>query len=242
MSTISVCQITLTGANQSLVGGVGSVACQLAKNVYGAAKVSTTVSTDKVIKVKQALGEGVIDQGRLLSSYDADNADSSIVIDYKKMDVLKAIPRRSINFVIDTTGTGLSLVSFPPPDCSAELICQLPLLSKSDSTFVTISSMPSGRNAKKSIPGVSLFVILLLDVLDFIARFHAWLYGVKYESVLDKPDGVLLAKVASWAEEGKLRPVVGKVIPFEKQALRDACTVIASRKGGFGKIVVKILP
>lgn len=101
--------------------------------------------------------------------------------------------------------------------------------------------MPSGRNARKSIPGVPTFVVLLLDVLNFISRFHAWLYGVTYEDVLGQPDGTLLTKIGSWAEEGKLRPVVGTVIPFETQALRDACTMIASNKGGFGKVVVKIL-
>ena len=101
--------------------------------------------------------------------------------------------------------------------------------------------MPSGKNVKESIPGVSFLVVLLLDALHFISRLHAWLYGVKYESVLDKADGTLLARIASWAEEGKLRPVVGTIIPFETQALRDACTMIASNKGGFGKVVVKML-
>jgi NADPH:quinone reductase-like Zn-dependent oxidoreductase len=33
------------------VGGVGSLACQMAKNIFGAAKVITTVSTEKVGKV-----------------------------------------------------------------------------------------------------------------------------------------------------------------------------------------------
>jgi NADPH:quinone reductase-like Zn-dependent oxidoreductase len=65
---MSICQIAITCANQHLVGGVGSVTCQLAKNVYGAAKVCTTVSTDKVPKVEQALGEGVVDQGDLTQS------------------------------------------------------------------------------------------------------------------------------------------------------------------------------
>lgn len=50
-----------------------------------------------------------------LNLYAADDPDSDLVVDYKKTDVLKVLPRRSINFVIDTTGTGLSLVSLPPP-------------------------------------------------------------------------------------------------------------------------------
>jgi NADPH:quinone reductase-like Zn-dependent oxidoreductase len=47
------------------VGGVGSLACQLAKNVFGAAKVITTVSTEKVGKVDKLLGNGVVDQSLL---------------------------------------------------------------------------------------------------------------------------------------------------------------------------------
>jgi NADPH:quinone reductase-like Zn-dependent oxidoreductase len=45
-----------------LVSGTGSIACQLAKNVFGAAKVITTVSTKKVPKVTELLGAGVVDQ------------------------------------------------------------------------------------------------------------------------------------------------------------------------------------
>jgi NADPH:quinone reductase-like Zn-dependent oxidoreductase len=44
------------------VGGVGSIACQMAKNIFGAAKVITTVSTGKVGKVDKLLGNGVVDQ------------------------------------------------------------------------------------------------------------------------------------------------------------------------------------
>jgi hypothetical protein len=39
------------------------------------------------------------------------HANSNPVIDYTSIDLLKAIPHRSINFIVDTTSTGLSLVS-----------------------------------------------------------------------------------------------------------------------------------
>jgi NADPH:quinone reductase-like Zn-dependent oxidoreductase len=45
------------------VSGVGSIACQLAKNVLGAEKVIATVSTSKMKKVEELLGSGVVDQG-----------------------------------------------------------------------------------------------------------------------------------------------------------------------------------
>ena len=47
-----------------LVSGTGSIACQLAKNILGASKVITTVSTKKVPKVDELLGAGVVDQSK----------------------------------------------------------------------------------------------------------------------------------------------------------------------------------
>jgi NADPH:quinone reductase-like Zn-dependent oxidoreductase len=44
------------------VGGVGSLACQMAKNIFGAAKAITTVSTEKVGKADKLLGNGVVDR------------------------------------------------------------------------------------------------------------------------------------------------------------------------------------
>jgi NADPH:quinone reductase-like Zn-dependent oxidoreductase len=49
--------------NSSSVSGTGAFACQLAKNIFGAGKVITTVSTSKIAKIPELLGEGVVDQG-----------------------------------------------------------------------------------------------------------------------------------------------------------------------------------
>lgn len=47
------------------VSGVGSVAVQMAKNVYGAKKVITAVSTTKVSMIDNLLGKGIVDEGAL---------------------------------------------------------------------------------------------------------------------------------------------------------------------------------
>lgn len=47
------------------VSGVGSVAVQMAKNVYGAERVITTVSTAKVSMVDGLLGKDVVDESEL---------------------------------------------------------------------------------------------------------------------------------------------------------------------------------
>lgn len=46
------------------VSGTGLFACQLAKNVFHAGKVITTVSTSKVEKVNELLGEGTVDESK----------------------------------------------------------------------------------------------------------------------------------------------------------------------------------
>lgn len=53
-------------ANNVLVGGTGLFACQLAKNVFHAGKVITTVSTSKIPKLKELLGENMVDQSKIL--------------------------------------------------------------------------------------------------------------------------------------------------------------------------------
>lgn len=45
------------------MSGVGSIAALMAKNCLGAAKVIATVSAEKVDKVDQFLGKGVVDHG-----------------------------------------------------------------------------------------------------------------------------------------------------------------------------------
>jgi NADPH:quinone reductase-like Zn-dependent oxidoreductase len=76
------------------VSGVGSVAAQMAKNVYGAGKVITTVSTKKVSMVDDLLGKGVVDE----------------TIDYTKANPGKTIPGHSIDVMMDSVGASFSSV------------------------------------------------------------------------------------------------------------------------------------
>ena len=48
----------------AIVSGTGLFACQLAKKIFNAGKVITTVSTAKVARVNEFLGEGVVDESK----------------------------------------------------------------------------------------------------------------------------------------------------------------------------------
>ncbi len=60
------------------LSGIGSIALQFGKHVYRAAKVITTVSTSKLPKIRQLLGEDTVDQ----------------IVYYTKEDVLKKVEKR----------------------------------------------------------------------------------------------------------------------------------------------------
>lgn len=84
----------LKGKTVYIPGGLsatGSVALQLAKHVFKAGKVVTTVSTAKVPKVDELLGKGVVDQ----------------IIDYTKEDPSTAIAPESVDFMFDTMGQAM---------------------------------------------------------------------------------------------------------------------------------------
>lgn len=67
------------------LSGTGSFGVQLAKKVFGAGKVITTLSTGKIPMIQKLLGDGVPDQ----------------IIDYTKEDVIKAVGKESVDFMFD---------------------------------------------------------------------------------------------------------------------------------------------
>lgn len=76
------------------LSGTGSFALQLAKNVFEAGKVITTVSTKKISKVGELLGEGCVDQ----------------IVDYTKEDVTSSIGQGTVDFLFDTVAGTLSFL------------------------------------------------------------------------------------------------------------------------------------
>lgn len=71
------------------LGGVGAQAALVAKSVFGAEKVIGTVSTGKMEKVGEVLGEGKVDS----------------VVDYTKDKVVEEVGKESVDVVFDTVGS-----------------------------------------------------------------------------------------------------------------------------------------
>ncbi|KAF7594219.1 DNA-directed DNA polymerase [Aspergillus hancockii] len=190
------------------LSGTGSYACQLAKNVFKAGKVITTVSTSKVASVGELLGDSTVDE----------------IIDYKKSDPKAVIPAHSVDFLFDTVG------------CSMEY---LPLL-RPGGCIISISTLPPGNSLQCSDlmhlphkPVIPVYVRVALNLQDYFTTRRARCKNVHYEYIFTEQSGQDLDMLKRWVEEGKLKPVVGKIVKFSDiEAVRQASQVVFDGHGG----------
>ncbi|KAJ5106726.1 Polyketide synthase enoylreductase [Penicillium angulare] len=200
------------------LGGTGLFACQLAKNVFKAGKVITTVSTAKVPKVAELLGEGVVDE----------------IIDYKKSDPKTVIPAQSVDFIFDTTGSSMEYLSLVRPKGS---IVTVSILTSGD--VLQNSSVMRRSPDRKNKATVPFPIRIGLNIMDKIRVVRASRYGINYSSIFLEPNATDLDSIRQWVEEGKLRTIVGTKVHFKDlKAVQDTCQVVYDGKGGIGKSVI----
>ncbi|RBQ78902.1 hypothetical protein FVER14953_00089 [Fusarium verticillioides] len=200
------------------LSGTGAIACQLAKNVFHAGKVITTVSTAKIPKVSELLGEGTVDQ----------------IIDYTKEKISEAIPPKSVDFCFDTTGQAMEFLSLMVP--STGMIVSIST-TPSASTLQASSVMRRPDNPRIPFAGR-----VFLDAADAIRRLRAWRWGVTYMYHFLDPNQEDLEKLTGYVESGKVKPIVGaKVDMRDIKAVREACDQSYNGKGGLGKTVFEVI-
>ncbi|EXF85475.1 hypothetical protein CFIO01_08983 [Colletotrichum fioriniae PJ7] len=200
------------------LSGTGAYACQIAKNVFHAGKVITTVSTSKVDKVPELLGKGSVDQ----------------VIDYTKEDVTKVIPRGSVDFILDTTGDSMSFLHLMTP--STGLIVSI--ATQPSGTQLQQSSVMK----RPDNPRLPWFARMVLNMVDSYRKARARRWGVKYEYLFLDPNAKDLETLALHAEKGDVLPVIGCKVDFKDiDSVREACTTVYNGKGGLGKTVFTMI-
>ncbi|KGQ06466.1 Reticulon-4-interacting protein 1 [Beauveria bassiana D1-5] len=199
------------------LSGTGAYGLQIAKNIFKAGKVITTVSTSKVPKVPELLGAHVVDQ----------------VIDYTKENPTKKIPAGSVDFIFDTTGQA---TEFMP------LLVRGSGLVVSVSTGPSGASLQnSSFMDTPDKPRLPIAVRMFLDATDQLRKLKARYYGVEYKYIFLESSGKHLALLGDAAEQGKLRPVVGLRVDLgDIDKVREACWQTYKGKGGLGKTVFEV--
>ncbi|PHH58486.1 hypothetical protein CDD82_2951 [Ophiocordyceps australis] len=199
------------------LSGTGVAACQLAKNVFHVGKVITTVSTSKIAKVPELLGEGVVDQ----------------IIDYTKEHPRDVIPPRSVDLVFDTTGQAMEFLSLLVP--STGLVVSIST-QPSAKTLQASSVMQRPDN-----PRIPMVGRIFLDSADMVRRLRAWRWNVGYLYWFLDPNGNDLDKLTEYIDQGKLKPVVGAQVHLKDiDKVREACALVYKGKGGLGKTVIQV--
>lgn len=200
------------------LSGTGSAAAQVAKHVYGAARVVASLSTGKIGLVDEFLPPGTID----------------VVFDYQKEDIAsKEFSDRiggedgKVDVYFDTVGTVMQAGHLG--------------IIKKGGVVITITSIVTGEEMEKLMKP-SWLVKKIMDLGFKYYSFTAGRQGVQWDAILAPlRDGGQLDEVSGWIDEGKVKPVVGKVAKLSDLAgVIEISETVLSGKGGVGKYVVEV--
>jgi len=195
------------------LSGVGSVALQIAKRVYGCTTI-TAASTGKITEYPTWIGADAVDRA----------------VDYTKDDVVQALGRGSVDFVFDTTGLAGQYVPLVKRGGLCLSIARIPPGS---------AMKEPGQPSKGRVACVGLG---FMDGLDGAFRFWAKnMYGVVYGYHKTEPTNEDMVAVGEMVGEGSLRPVVGKTAALEDiETIRKVCMGMFKGAGGLGKFVIEM--
>ena len=196
------------------LSGTGSIAIQVAKNIFGAGKIISTVSTQKLSLVKTYL-PGLVDQ----------------VVDYKTQNVAQVVGRGVVDFAVNTQRTSLGdcIGVINPRDGIIIDIAGLP--SKETAKELI------GADKFPWIMGVVLDVWQLYMKLW---RFGGT--SVKYEMVSGSVHiREELEKAGEVVALGKVKAIMRVVDLDDIKAVRKGCEELRTGRGGIGKLVLKVV-
>ncbi|KAL0934989.1 putative alcohol dehydrogenase [Colletotrichum truncatum] len=194
------------------LSGGGFSGIQVARNVFGATKIISTVSTPKMRLVEKCL-PGLVDQ----------------LIDYKTTNLEDVIPRGSVDFMLNTqwgtmspaipllspkTGIIMSIASIPPPALLKEIM---------------------GPDM------VPFWLIWMLNLVQLWYAFKLRGTNIQHEFVSGNPGNEEdLEKAGEFIATGKVKAIFRAVDLLDILAVRDECLKVQTGKGGFGRLIVRV--
>lgn len=144
---------------------------------------------------------------------------ADIVIDYRIEDLAKRLADTPVDFVLDTQG-GATL------QASLDVLCP-------GGVVIGVTGPPDPAFAKRV--GVNPVVQLAIRAMSARVRRRAHKLGVTYRFLFVTPDGEALRSVAGLVDDGILRPLIDRVLPFT-QTPQALAQVLAG--GTRGKVLV----
>jgi NADPH:quinone reductase-like Zn-dependent oxidoreductase len=184
---------------------------QLAKNVFGAGKVITTLSTGKIPKIKEYLKKSTPDT----------------IVDYTKENVNEAIGKGNVDFMFDTMKGATAALPVMKKKTGV-------IVSVSTSGSGTVLK-------KNHAPDLPSYLVMLLNIIDWFYTTYIGWYGVNYSSLYMSGNAKNLESLSRWVGEGKIKTVVGRTVKLSDiEGVRKGCQEVYDGKGTVGKFVIEI--
>jgi len=202
-------------------GGVGTMAIQLAKQMFNVGKVVTTAS-EKKMDLCKSLG-------------------ADIVIDYTKQDFSTALGDERFDVLMDCTGDAWKMMSFAKPGGAVISILNAPtadILKRWKATNM-------GENPGLTLRAPINFAVTSLPsgVIDFFTgaffyRLKGSQMNIKYQHIICIPIHDQTDAIGALVAQGKIRMVIDHVFPIEQG--KEAYLRVDSGKA-VGKVLVEIV-
>jgi NADPH:quinone reductase-like Zn-dependent oxidoreductase len=194
------------------LGATGSIAIQVAKRVFGADKVISTVSTAKMALVETRL-PGMVDQ----------------LIDYQTQRLQDEVPAGSVSLMLNTNWATLD-DGIPLVDPNNGVIISIASVPGKETVREIIGA-----------DRFSWWLGLVLDLAQVLYWWKLRGTNIRYEFVSGslhiRED---LERAGELVALGKVKPVV-RVAGFDDlDAVREGCEQTRSGKGGTGKFVIRV--
>lgn len=197
-------------------GGVGTIAIQIAKNIFNASHIVTTASSGKKMNKCYELG--------------ADN-----VIDYRKYDFDKVIYDK-FNVILDCTGEARRATKLLESEGS---ICSL----VSYPTLESIKEWMVEQNITSKQIGYCMFKIInsyigmkLINIITGACFMKKYCKGNFYH-VIGGGNGKIMEKVSEYLRDEKIKPVIDKVFTIDEA--ESAFNYLMCSKT-LGKIIINL--
>ena len=148
---------------------------------------------------------------------------ADIVIDYRSEDFVERLAGIPVDVVLDTQGGVMTTRSLQ--------------VLRRGGTVIGIAGTPDPALADQA--GAGPIVKLALAALSFTLRRRAHRLGVHYRFLFIQPDGRALRQITRLVDDGVLRPVIDRVLPFA-----DTITALNQLLAGGtrGKVLVSTDP
>lgn len=208
-------QQSLEGKTALVTAGLGaatSIACQVLKNVYGARKVITTVSTAKVGLVAEVMPD-VVDK----------------VVDYQRQDVVGEVGKGSVDLLYNSR-----------PDLAGYLPLMRP--GQGVVAAILAIPPSQELRASMGGEYIPLWLCWVLDLAQAWYWWKLWGTGVRLVFLSGNPGvREDVERAGEVIATGKVRAVTTAVPLDDLDTVKERCEEVLTMKGGVGKLVVKLV-